>query len=229
MSGPDPGEAVGLQFEPDGTRSLALAVTSDALVEAQQVLDVVPVLVRDDIRLGERATLRPEARAQVLVEAEIDEHGLVGRAVERADRGGGRAASGVRLAAEEARRRFAVAVHLFTPVRLDAVDDADDPAVLTLVRVTARPARGGELARGRRVVRPEREGIGAAVDIHAEQREYDDHQDRARPATHGEAAAAARAAVILHLTGVEPGPWAEAHFRQPSRAVLAVLQPVIGA
>ena len=68
-------------------RALALAVAADALVDAQQVLDVVPVLVREDVGLGERATLGAEARAQLVEEAEVDVDRLVGRAVERADRG----------------------------------------------------------------------------------------------------------------------------------------------
>ena len=38
-------------------------------VGAEQVLDVVPVLVGDHVRLGERAAARAEARAQVVVEA----------------------------------------------------------------------------------------------------------------------------------------------------------------
>jgi hypothetical protein len=43
------------------------------------------VLVRDHVRLGERAALGAEAIVQLLVEAEIDVDELVDRAVERAD------------------------------------------------------------------------------------------------------------------------------------------------
>ena len=56
------------------------------LEEAEQVLDVVPVLVRDDVHLRERAALGPESRLEVVVEAEIEVDRLVERAVERPDR-----------------------------------------------------------------------------------------------------------------------------------------------
>ena len=110
VRGPHARVAVGLQLEAHRAGALALAVAADALVRAQQVLDVVAVLVGDHVGLGERAALRAEARAQLVVEAQVDVDRLVGRAVERADGRGRAAAAGRRLAAEEARRRLAVAV-----------------------------------------------------------------------------------------------------------------------
>ncbi len=58
---PDAGVAVGLQLEADGARRLALAVVADALVRADQMLDVVAVFVGDDVGLGERPAARAEA------------------------------------------------------------------------------------------------------------------------------------------------------------------------
>ena len=71
---------------------------------AEQVLHVVAVLVRDHVGLRERATLRAELRLELVEEAEIDVHALIGRAVERSDRRRRRAAPGVHLAGEERRR-----------------------------------------------------------------------------------------------------------------------------
>ena len=85
VGGPDAGVAVGLQLEPHRAGRLALAVVADALVGAEQVLDVVAVLVGDHVGLGERAAAGAEARAQFVVEVEVDVDGLVGGAVERAD------------------------------------------------------------------------------------------------------------------------------------------------
>ena len=65
----------------------------------EQVLHVVAVLVRDDVRLRERPALRAELRLQLVEEAEVDVDALVARAVERPDVGGGRAAAGLDLAA----------------------------------------------------------------------------------------------------------------------------------
>ena len=106
-----PGVAVGLQLEPHRARLRALRVLApDAPVGAEQVLDVMAVLVGDDVGLGERPAARAEARAQLAVEAEVDVDRLVARAVERADRRGRAPQRGLRLAGEELRRRLAVAL-----------------------------------------------------------------------------------------------------------------------
>ena len=83
MGGPHARVAVGLELEAHRAGAWALA-RLDPAVRAEQVLDVVAVLVGDDVGLGERAALRAEALAQLVVEPEIDVHLLVGRAVERA-------------------------------------------------------------------------------------------------------------------------------------------------
>ena len=90
VRGPDAGVAVGLQLQPHRAGRLPLAVSAHLLIGAQQVLDVVPVLVGDHVRLGERAAARAEAGAQVVVERQVDVDLLVGRAVERADGGASR-------------------------------------------------------------------------------------------------------------------------------------------
>src|SRR3954452_15709125 len=108
----------------------------------------MPVLVGDDVGLGERAALGAEPGAQLVVEREVDVDGLIGRAIEGADRGRRAPAAGRGLAGEEARRRFAVAARWLAPVLLPRVDDADDPAVLALVGVGARPARRRQLGDG---------------------------------------------------------------------------------
>ena len=51
---------------------------------AEQVLDVVAVLVGDHVALGERPALGAEPRPQLVEEAEVEVDELVGRAVERA-------------------------------------------------------------------------------------------------------------------------------------------------
>ena len=84
--GPDAGEAVGLQLGADGA-SLRPAALTRTVQRPEQVLDVVPVLVRQHVGLGERPTLGAEARLQLVEEAEVDVDVLVGRAVERADLG----------------------------------------------------------------------------------------------------------------------------------------------
>ena len=58
---PDAGEAVGLELGPDRSPCGAGAAAA-AAGGAQEVLDVVAVLVGDDVALGERAALRPEPR-----------------------------------------------------------------------------------------------------------------------------------------------------------------------
>src|SRR5512133_3967855 len=79
-------EAVRLQLHPDGERvaraRVALLRGVHALRDAEDVLDVVPDLVRDDVRVRELAS-RAEARRELPVEAQVDIDLLVERAVER--------------------------------------------------------------------------------------------------------------------------------------------------
>ena len=91
---PHAGVAVGLQLGPH--RPAVGSLRAAGLQVAEQILHVVPVLVGDHVRLGERAALRAEPVVQLLVEAEVDVDLLVDRAVERADVGRRGAAPGSR-------------------------------------------------------------------------------------------------------------------------------------
>ena len=112
---------------------------------AFEILDVMAVLVGDDVGLGERPAGGAELRPQFVEEAEIDVDVAVFRAVERADLGRREPAAGVQLRREEAGRRRIVGLpagaERLGPERLDAVDVADDPALLRRVRVGAGLAR----------------------------------------------------------------------------------------
>src|SRR5438093_6096985 len=103
----------------------------------------MPVLVRDDVGLRERTALRPEARLQLLKEADVEIDLLVIRTVEGSGRGARRAAGSFRVPAEDHRSRRRIRRpaprELVAPVLLHAVDEADDTAVLALVRVHAGP------------------------------------------------------------------------------------------
>jgi hypothetical protein len=61
---------------------------------AHEVLDVVPVLVGEHVRPGERRVLRAEPVLELLEEAEVEIDVLVDRAVERAGLPSGLATAG---------------------------------------------------------------------------------------------------------------------------------------
>jgi len=84
---PYPGKAIGLQLEPDRQGvGLAFRHLASRLIDlagyAQQVLHVVPHLVRDHTGLGEIAR-RVETRLHLFVESEVDVDLLVTGAVKR--------------------------------------------------------------------------------------------------------------------------------------------------
>ena len=139
VADPQPCVAVRLQLDTD-LAALRAGVPVGAPQHAGQVLDVVAVLVREHVRLGERAAARAELGLELIEEAEVDVDVAVVRAVERPDRRRRRAATGLDAAVEEPRPRRLVVPQGAGPVRLDAVDDADDPAVLAGVRVLAGSA-----------------------------------------------------------------------------------------
>ena len=92
--GPHAGVAVGLQLEPDRVAVGAL-LGADLAHGAEQVLDVVAVLVGEDVGLDEVAALAAElALEHVVEERGVEVDVLVGRAVERPDVGGRLAAAG---------------------------------------------------------------------------------------------------------------------------------------
>jgi hypothetical protein len=66
---PDARVAVRLELGPDRTALGALGVAADALEDAELVLYVVAVLVRDHVGLGERPAACAEARLQLVEEA----------------------------------------------------------------------------------------------------------------------------------------------------------------
>ena len=94
------GQLVGL------TRRLLLEA-ADLALDAEQVLDVVPDLVRDHVRLGEVAW-RAKAAIELIEELEIEVDLAVTRAVERPHRALAHAARGARRAAEQHQRGFLV-------------------------------------------------------------------------------------------------------------------------
>ena len=151
---PDPGVAVGLQLGPDrparGARRPRRAGESPS-----QVLDVVAVLVGEDIRLGRAARpwRRTGSAARRRSRGRCRRTGR--RAVERPGRRAREAAAGVDRVGEEPRPGGLVALpgpgELVGPVGLDAVDVADDPAVLARVRVGPGLALVGQ----RRARRPD--------------------------------------------------------------------------
>ena len=139
MPDPEAGEAVGLELDAHQPTLRTRAVAGLVRVPSE-ILDVVAVLVGEDVCLGERTAPRSELRCHLVEEAEVDVDVLVVRAVERADRRGRRAAASLDAVREEARLRRLVVPHRLRPVDLHAVDDGEDAAVLTRVRVGARLA-----------------------------------------------------------------------------------------
>ena len=81
---PDSRVAIRLQLRPHRP-ALGAAALLGPLERAEQILDVVAVLVREHVGLGKRAALGAEPRLELVEEAEVDVDLLVGGAVERAD------------------------------------------------------------------------------------------------------------------------------------------------
>jgi hypothetical protein len=83
--GPDACVAVGLELRPDGPPGRT-GVVAARLEVAEQVLDMMAVLVGDDVGPRERRVFRPEPLLELREEAEIELDLLVDRAVERSGR-----------------------------------------------------------------------------------------------------------------------------------------------
>ena len=171
---PHAGVAVGLQLQPHRSRLRSLAVVTHPFVRAQQVLHVVAVLVREDVRLREPAALRTEPGPQLVVEAEIEVHLPVAGAVERPDRGVGHAAPGRHLAVEEHGLRRRVALYRARPVLLHRVHDRGDQAVGALVGVRTGLAIGRQLAGAVEHVRA-RPSAAVAQPVREQEDEHEDH------------------------------------------------------
>ena len=222
VGGPDPGVAVSLELSPNRPALGALAVVADLLEDAKLVLDVMSVLVGDDVRLCERRAAGAEARLQLVEEPEVDVDLLIPWAVERPDLGAGEATPRLHLVGEEDRvgvRVLPAAPFEDTvPELLDAVDDGDDPAVLPLVRVLARPALLGNLTRG--VALPdllvlERSELAepAAAGQDCDQQVDDEHGQADSAAADSEPAGAGQAAAsdVGYLVWIEACSSSKAH------------------
>ena len=228
VSRPDTGVAVGLELGPHREALRPRLVAAAQLVEeAELILDVMAVLVRDHVGLHERRAADAEAGLQVVEEPEVDVDELVAWTVERADLRVGGAAPRIRLTREEDRVRVCVLavapLEHSVPELLHAVDDRDDAAVRPLVRVLPRLAVLVDVAR--RVIDPDpligerrelrREpGTTAAVRENGDE-DVDDQPDEAEPAAADCDAAGAHAAAtgIADLPCVEGSVAAKAHVR----------------
>ena len=115
-------------------------------------LDVVAELVGHDVRHREVAALGAEARLELVEEAEIKIDLLVGRAVERAGRGGCRAARRLRRALEQHELRLGIVsaggAERLRPECLDAVHDVGE-LLVGLALGVERAARLDGAAAGR--------------------------------------------------------------------------------
>src|SRR5207245_6806243 len=131
VAGPHPRKAIGLKLDPDRS-----GARSGLREQTELVLHVMAVLVRDDVALRERAALRAETLLQFLKEADVEVDLLVVRTVEGTHRGLGETARALRVPGVNHRLRrqvrLAAARELATPIFLDAVDEADDAAVIAL-------------------------------------------------------------------------------------------------
>jgi hypothetical protein len=146
VSDPEARVAIRLQLHAD-LAALRARAPIRAAQRPGEVLDVVPVLVREDVCLGQRPAARSELRLELVEEPEVDVDVAVQRAVERPNLlRRGPAASLDDPVEEPSLRRF-VATERLVPVGLDAVDDADDATVLALVGVLPCAAFGLQFAR----------------------------------------------------------------------------------
>ena len=207
---PHAGEAICLEFR--AHRAALGAGIASGLEQAEKVLDVVAVLMREDVLLREFTALRTELRLELVEEAEVDVDGLVDRAVERSDSARGATTLGVHLTVEEDRPGLGELLvrggERLGPVRPQAIDGTDDPAILALVGIgpglTFRCQLAGNRS-GRRLTATR--ASGQIAEIAAEQDDHRQEYEASEPAPDGDSATAhapaASAAPILHLTRVE--------------------------
>src|SRR6185436_18630827 len=232
------------QLDPHGAAVLALAVLLGSAKEAELVLDGVPVLVCDDVFLGQGPAVGAEPTGERGEEAGVDVDLLVHRAVERADLVGRGSTCGLRDAGVQHRLDLAVGLaetwQLFRPEVLHAVDRADDAALHVTVGVGARLALGEAAALGATGlhlsgVEP---GVLSGVDCAAwvfadaapEQQCEDQQDDAAGAATDDQAAAGHTrpAPAALDLGGIEVGIVVEAHgFLRISSVTARTSSPLV--
>src|SRR5215207_3612796 len=209
--------AVCLQLEPDGGLIRALGVRAPDLLDlrarAELLLDVVADLVRDHVRPCEVAA-GLEPALHVAVEGEVEVYVIVGRAVERTDRGARRAAASVYAVPVEHQLGPPVILALLgeraLPGRLGAVEDVGGEVLEIPLGVLVRRDR---LA-GRRA----RRGVEAGRDVEAarataQELDRDEHDhahdaepaaDRKRRATTATTAAAAHVDHVSRRSSASP-------------------------
>lgn len=137
---PRAGEAVRLQLGAHAVAVGAGAVVRVLVHDPGDVLHVVPVLVSEDVELGEVAGRCIELLAQEAEERGIDVDGLFGRAVERTGLVGGRAARAARLLVDDDQLRRPIALHLGLPVLIEHETAGREAALVVRVRIGARLA-----------------------------------------------------------------------------------------
>ena len=241
--GPHAGVAVGLQLQADGVGVGAL-LGADPAHGAEQVLDVVAVLVGEHVGAYEGGVLAAELLEDGVEEGRVEVDGLVGGAVERPDGARrGAAAAGLDLVGEDDHRLLGLEpageVGLGVPVAGQRVLQRDERAVLVVVGVLAglagpevaglaavgrlEAAEGAGADRGRAAVAAEDLGADAgALGDEEEDQQHDDGADAAARLAAGDrdpgatpAAEPAAATSAGGPAGVESGLRVEPHLCPP--------------
>ena len=167
--------------------------------------------------LGERAALGAELRLELIEEAQVKVDGLVQRAVERPDRARGGAALRAHAVAEERDSRLHEVLlarrgERALPVRVEALDDTEQAAVLALVGVGSGLALVDELASDRSFRRGAAEAADDVAQVPAGQEDEGDDDDGPEPAAHGDAAPAdAAPAHVADASRIEVDIGSEGH------------------
>ena len=185
---------------------------------------MVAVFVRDDVRLREGATSRSESRLQLVEKAKVDIDGLVGWAIERSDRGTRKAAACLRLIGVQLSRRAVIAGDGRRPIRLHAVDDSNDPAILPLIGI----GTGSALARKVSLLSADSESAAASsTTVQQQEDDGDDHSCDTAATNETTDGTDSRSACVFDLGWIESRARAEPHGRfVPVRAMgKPVLRP----
>ena len=164
---------------------------------------MVAVLVGDHVSLGERPALRAEGRPKIVEEADVEVDLAILRAIEGPLRAGCVAAARLSRAGEEHRARRVIGLpaarEFVAPVLLDAVDESDDSAVRTFVRVRAGLAVLHRRSAVDRLIWSRVVGEG----IHAEEERGDEDEDADAAASDEDRSTNSAAAGVLYLTWIE--------------------------
>src|SRR5947209_7643950 len=216
---PDARQAVGLKLQLHrqrvGAARVLLLQTFDLVADPQQLLHVMAELVGDDVGLRELAR-RAEAVAQLAVEAEVDVDLLIGRTVEGAHGGLGKAAAGAYGVGEEDEPGVPVGLSRFRedlgPGLLVVVEDEGDELdeLVLLGRGRSRRGLGRRTAR-RASAADQREEI--LLEDEAQQQQ---HQEAADPQLReGSPTAAGAPPIVLQIRARST--WRPSHASPLSR------------